>query len=283
MGSIVTKGGLPSLLLTVTDPDGETINTIELWGAAVGAAVPSSPLKTYSGTSTFAFSSGDIENIQPNGLSWYYFAIITQSDGNKIVTAPIWYTRSDLVLPVTLINFSGTWSTDKNKAILSWISAREINTSKFIIQRSTDNGATWADIGTVAAAGTSNFNQQYSFIDVQPKAANWYRLKMIDADNAYSYSKTVVLTSSSANAVYYTLSPNPATNFINVVSTFSQPQPVRIQLMDNTGRILSSQQVIIGGSAPVVIPVSGYKAGMYYLVITDDQRSVKQKIVIAAR
>jgi hypothetical protein len=283
MGSIVTKGGLPSLSLLVTDPDGEAVNTIQLWGAAIDDAVPSSPVKTYSGAATFTFSSGDAENIQPNGSSWYYFVIITQADGNKIVTAPIWYTRSDLVLPVTLINFSGQWSTGKDETVLNWITSREINAGKFIIQRSTDNGATWADIGTMAAAGTSNFNQHYRFTDQQPKAANWYRLKMIDIDNGYTYSKTVILTASPVNTIYYTLYPNPATNFINVASAFSRPQMVRIQIMDNTGRLLSSQQVIAGGATQAVIPVSGYKPGIYYVVIADGQRSVKQKIVIAAR
>jgi trimeric autotransporter adhesin len=283
MGSIVTRGGLPALSLTITDPDGEAVNTIELWGAAIGAPVPSSPIKTYPGVASFAFSSGDAENIQPNGSSWYYFVIITQADGNKIVSSPVWYTRSDLALPVTLINFSGSWSADKAEAILTWSTAREINSQKFIIQRSTDNGTTWDDIGTIHAAGSSNFNQHYSFTDQQPKSSNWYRLKMVDIDNDYTYSKMVVLTTSTANSILYTIYPNPVTDFINIGSSSLQPQSVKIQLIDNTGRMISHQQLITSKSNPAIMPVQGYKAGLYYIIINDGQRSVKQKIVIADR
>jgi hypothetical protein len=281
MGSIVTKGGLPSFTLLVIDPDGEAVSNIELWGAAVGDPVPSSPIQTYSNTPGFTFSSGDAANIQPNNSSWYYFTIITQADGNKIVTAPIWFTRSDIALPVTLINFNGAWSANKNEIVLNWITAREINTREFIIQRSTDNGATWTSIGTIAARGNSNFNQQYSFNDPHPSSANWYRLKMTDTDNAYRYSKVVILNLTSADAVYYTLYPNPARNFINVASTAERSQKVTIQLIDNTGRVLVTQQSMLNTATPVVIPVVGYKAGLYYMIITDAQRSVKQKIIIA--
>jgi hypothetical protein len=283
MGSIITRGGLPGLSLTVIDPDGEAVNTIELWGAAIGASVPSSPIKTYSATSSFNFSSGDAENIQPNGSSWYYFVIIVQADGNKIVSSPIWYTRSDLALPVTLINFSGSWSADKKDAMLTWATAREINTQKFIIQRSTDDGTSWDDIGTINASGNSNFNQHYSFTDRQPKSANWYRLKMIDADNEYSYSKLVILTTATANSIYYSVYPNPATDFITIASSSLQPQPVRIQVLDNIGRMISSQQLMTSKATPAVLPVKGYKPGLYYIIINDGQRSVKQKIVIADR
>lgn len=283
MGSIVTKGGLPLLSLLVTDPDGDAVNTIQLWGAAIGDAVPASPVKTYSGVATFTFTSGDVENIQPNGSSWYYYAIITQADGNKIITAPIWYTRSDLVLPVTLINFSGAWTLSKNETVLNWNTAREINTREFIIQRSTDNGVTWSDIGTEAAAGSSSFNQHYHFTDGQPKTENWYRLKMVDIDNAYNYSKVVILTSSGANTIYYTLYPNPADNILNVASTSFQSQKITISLIDNTGRVISREETIISNAAPAHIPVASYKAGMYYMIINDGNRSVKQKIVIAGR
>lgn len=283
MGSIVTKGGLPSLSLLVTDPDGEAINSIELWGASVGDPVPSSPLQTYPAATSFTFASGDAANIQPNNTSWYYFTIITQADGNKIVSSPIWYTRSDQVLPVTLINFNGRWAPGRNETKLNWVTAREINTREFIIQRSADHGIAWTDIGTVVASGNSNFNQQYNYTDTDPKTTNWYRLKMVDQDNEYSYSKVVALSASSAAASYYTFYPNPARDFVHISSLSVQPRKATIQITDNAGRVVVTQQSVISSATPAIIPVTGYKAGLYYMVITDEQQSVKQKIVIAGR
>ncbi|MBL7741959.1 MAG: T9SS type A sorting domain-containing protein [Chitinophagaceae bacterium] len=281
MGSIVTKGGLPSLSLLVTDPDGEVVSDIALWGAPVGDPVPSSPLRSYSNVSNFSFTSGDAANVQPNNSTWYYFVIITQADGNKIVSSPIWYTRSDLALPVTLMSFTGQWSADKTAIHLNWATAREINTAKFIIQRSADNGNTWNNIGTVNANGNSNFNQQYAFRDLYPSSKNWYRLKIVDIDGEYSYSKVVILTTEKAEAAYYTLYPNPARNFINVTTTSGQYRKAAIQLLDNTGRVLTTQSFVLNNTSPAIISVSHYKTGLYYLVITDEQQSVKQKIIIA--
>ncbi|MBL7739553.1 MAG: T9SS type A sorting domain-containing protein [Chitinophagaceae bacterium] len=281
MGSIVTKGGLPSLSLLITDPDGETVSNIDLWGGAIGAPVPSSALQSYPNVSSFSFTSADAANVQPNNSTWYYFVIITQADGNRIVSSPIWYTRSDLALPVTLISFTGQWSSDKTTAQLTWTTAREINSGKFIIQHSSDNGNTWSNIGTVNANGNSNFNQSYNFKDLHPSLKNWYRLKIVDIDGEYSYSKVVILTTESAEATYYTLYPNPARNFINVASASGQFRKVAIQLMDNTGRVLTTQSFMLNNTSPATIPVSKYKSGLYYLVITDEQQSVKQKIIIA--
>ncbi len=283
MGSIITRGGLPSLSLLVTDPDGEAVNKIELWGGAIGASVPPSPIKTWTSTTSITFSSANAENIQPNGSPWYYFAIITQADGNKIVTAPIWFTRSDITLPVTLINFNGTWSVNKNEIMLNWLTAREINTDKFIIQRSTDKGATWSDIGMSIASGTSDFNQTYSFTDKQPLTENWYRLKMIDIDNGYTYSKITMLTASTISTISYTIYPNPATDFINIISSSSVLQSVTARIIDNNGRILTARQLVTSASRPVVIPVGNFNPGNYYLVINDGKMVAKKMFVIAEK
>ncbi|HEY6502517.1 MAG TPA: T9SS type A sorting domain-containing protein [Chitinophagaceae bacterium] len=280
MGSVVIKGGLPVLSLLIIDPDGEAVNTIELWGGAIGDPVPSSPLNIYSGVTNFTFNSGDVANIQPNNSSWYYFTIITQADGNKIVSSPIWYTRSDITLPVTLINFTGQWATNKNETVLNWMTARETGSKEFIIQRSADNGATWVAIGALVASGNSGFNQYYTFKDIHPKTENWYRLKMVDIDNEYSYSKVVVLNASHTNAGYYTIYPNPARNFVNISTSNSVSKKAIIQLLDNTGRVITTQLSILNNATPALIPLVNYKTGLYYLVITDEQQSVKQKIII---
>lgn len=105
MGSSVTANGVASLSLNVTDPDaGETVASIALWGGQVGSSIPIAPLKTYtSGATTVSFSASDAENVQPNNTTYYYYAVITQGDGNKIVTSPIWYNRNDIVTAVSSV------------------------------------------------------------------------------------------------------------------------------------------------------------------------------------
>ena len=67
---------------------------------------------------------------QPNNSNYYYFAIITQADGNKIVTAPIYYTRSDVALPLNLLTFTATYNKDNKTGELLWTTAAEVNTQR---------------------------------------------------------------------------------------------------------------------------------------------------------
>jgi chitodextrinase len=104
MGSSVEKAGVPVLTINVTDVDpNETVGTIELWAAEANGTVPSSAIKTYTSVGTATFGTTDVENTQPNGKTWYYFLVITQGDGNKIVTSPIWYSRNDAITTPTAL------------------------------------------------------------------------------------------------------------------------------------------------------------------------------------
>jgi hypothetical protein len=156
MGSSVTAAGVPTLSMTATDTDGEGVSTIQLFGGqAGGGTAVTTPIKTYSGTNTFSFSASDAENIQPDNSTWYYYAIITQEDGNKAVTAPIWYTRNDAVLPVTLTNFRANYDQGSSTVMLNWTTAHEFNSKNFEVEYSTD-GNNWSVLGKVPASTTGS-------------------------------------------------------------------------------------------------------------------------------
>ncbi len=275
MGSILTRGGRPSLSLLVIDPDGETVSNIELWGGQTGATQPSFPIATYSNTSSFNFTSGDAANLQANNSSWYYFVIITQADGNKIVSAPIWYTRSDLVLPFTLMSFKGAWNASSDKIFLNWSTARELESREFIIQRATGDGLAWTDIGRVTAAGSSAFEKQYNFTDNDPASVNHYRLKMIDHDNSYTYSNVVMLSKEASNNLIVVY-PNPAKQFVNISIAGMPAQKLNIRISDNAGRVLQHQE-IISNNNNVQLRLDNYKPGMYYISINGKT----QKLIVS--
>lgn len=70
---------------------------------------------------------------------------------------------------------------------------------------------------------------------------------------------------------------------MNIASSSLQPQSVKVQLIDVAGRMVSNQQMITSNANPAIMPVQGHRAGLYYIIIHDGQKSVKQKIVIADR
>ena len=83
-------------------------------------------------------------------------------------------------LPIELLYFDA--KIKNNKVICNWITATEINTDYFVIQR-TINGIDFEDIGTIGAAGNSFNNISYEFEDVSPlNGISYYRLKQYDLD-----------------------------------------------------------------------------------------------------
>jgi hypothetical protein len=109
-------------------------------------------------------------------------------------------------LPITLFNFTGKETANGNA--LSWITSSEINSRNFDLEKGY-NGRAFATIATIDAAGNSNANHFYNFLDVKPqKGDNLYRLKMIDKDGSFKYSKVVALNNKDEFSIT-TLQNNP--------------------------------------------------------------------------
>lgn len=95
-----------------------------------------------------------------------------------------------LPFPVEFLDFEGE-SINDNIIQLSWLTASELNNSGFEIQRSTATN-TWETLGRVEGVGTSTELQTYTFIDSKfPAQRIAYRLKQIDFDGLYSFSRQV--------------------------------------------------------------------------------------------
>lgn len=103
-------------------------------------------------------------------------------------------------LPVTLVSF--TAKPENGLSLLQWVSSEEKNTDRFEVQHSV-NTRNWRAVGEVKAAGNSKLLTTYNFTHTQPlSGTNYYRLKMIDLDGSYEYSKT-------ASIVFGEITPRP--------------------------------------------------------------------------
>lgn len=281
MGSSVLRPGLPTINIGVIDPDGEGVSSIEIWGGLSGGTVPSAPLQTFTGQAIITFDNSSPGNTQPDNATWYYFAIITQADGNKIVTSPIWYTRSDITLPVQLTQFTAVYNQQKNTSLLKWTTAQEINSESFVIEKSTDGGEHFTDIGTVKAAGSSAQLRSYQFTDLSPKpGTNLYRLRQIDVDGKMEHSKMVSVNVGGEDINYFSVYPNPAQGFTYVYATSASSSTVTIQLLDIQGKLLKQQISAISHDVPVKVPVSGINRGIYFIKVIAQSGSHVERIVV---
>jgi NADH:ubiquinone oxidoreductase subunit len=93
-------------------------------------------------------------------------------------------------LPTELTSFSLTTLGSSIK--LNWNTATEINNFGFEILRQAQDDKNWEKIGFVNGNGNSNSPKSYSFVDDKVSAGKYsYRLKQIDNDGQYEYSKTL--------------------------------------------------------------------------------------------
>jgi membrane-bound inhibitor of C-type lysozyme len=91
-------------------------------------------------------------------------------------------------LLVNLISFSGKASSEGN--ILSWSRVEEVNNEGFEVERSL-NGVTFEKMSFVAGKGTMSDRVDYPFVDKQPLANAYYRLKQLDFDQSHTFSRTI--------------------------------------------------------------------------------------------
>ena len=91
-------------------------------------------------------------------------------------------------LPVELVSFTAT--VNGNDINLEWITATEVDNYGFEIERKTNND--WEKIGFIEGHGNSNSPKVYTFTDVPVSVMKLnYRLKQIDTDGSFEYSKVV--------------------------------------------------------------------------------------------
>jgi hypothetical protein len=139
-------------------------------------------------------------------------------------------------LPVELKSFTGYHNGQVN--VLDWITASEQNTNRFEIQKSLD-AQSWESIGTVAAAGNSLVDMSYTFNDGNAiNGTNYYRLKMIDNDESFTYSSIVKIDVNNAVIVngIAQVFPNPTKGLLNVWVSSSKAEEVSFIVTDVLGR-----------------------------------------------
>ncbi len=93
------------------------------------------------------------------------------------------------IIPVELTSFNA--SVNGTNVLLKWTTATEINNSGFDIERRASTGD-WKKIGFVPGAGTTSEKQSYTFSDKNLNKGKYqYRLRQVDFDGTFEYSKVV--------------------------------------------------------------------------------------------
>ncbi|MBK9284902.1 MAG: T9SS type A sorting domain-containing protein [Sphingobacteriaceae bacterium] len=90
MGSILSGTINPSFTVIHNDGDSELADSIKIWRGISNNAAPAQVVSITKANNTSNYT----DNTMLNGYEYFYFAEIKQTDGQWIITSPIWYTNT---------------------------------------------------------------------------------------------------------------------------------------------------------------------------------------------
>jgi hypothetical protein len=183
-------------------------------------------------------------------------------------------------LPIQLISFTAELQT--NSVDCKWEVDNAVNFDHFIVEKSQD-GSAFTEAGII---GFSSVRKKYQFIDPSASAIIgpvYYRLKMMDKDATYTYSKTIVIRSTDRNGQFkiVNLAPNPFRDELNVGLYLKENQVMSLRVVDASGRVVRSVQYAArqGFSTKNISELGALKAGIYFLQVEAAGLLISRKLL----
>lgn len=180
--------------------------------------------------------------------------------------------------PFALLSFTAARS--GSGALLQWSTTEEKNTSRFIIERSSD-AISFKDIDSVKAIGDSNTINNYPYTDKHLlNGVNYYRLKMIGNDGHFKFSpvRSVNDTLSAPpnpDSLVVSIYPNPVITGTLSVSTPTDCREIRVT--DVSGRIIQTVETHGLFNTLYLGPIA---KGIYFVTILTDAGSTVRKVLV---
>lgn len=163
-----------------------------------------------------------------------------------------------VVIPVT---FSDIYAQFRNNRVeVNWSTETEINNKEFEVQRSLD-GIQFETFTRVPGKMFSTGTNWYAAFDPQYSIGrNFYRIKQVDLDGNFKYSKVVmVLIKDKVSVLLY---PNPARTEV-YVAIGSQVNAKTLRVVNTMGQPVMTRTVT-GNGQTVNIGISQLSAGVYF-------------------
>ncbi len=164
------------------------------------------------------------------------------------------YESNSTPLPITILSFTGIL--ENAIAHLQWCTGVESNFNHFEVEKSV-GGPRFKTQGKIAANGSGS---SYSYNLAQQEPMAYYRLKVVDNDGRYIYSRILILSQRADSGIV--VYPNPATNFINV----KVPGAASLGIYAADGKLVKVVALREGVNA---IDISELSTGIYYGVMKE--------------
>lgn len=192
--------------------------------------------------------------------------------GNILVT-------SNITLPIDLTSFNATPQDDR--VVLDWTYENAVDFDKFVVEHSAD-GKVWAEVATIPLleSASRSAGQNIQTIHYDPvRGVNYYRLKLVDIDGTYKYSKIVAANLS--GSVTSDIHPvnTVVTQQIQLLNTGVKGD-VTVRFTDMQGRVIS-QEIYrsVEDSGDFFINAEQVPSGMFIMTIATVQGEQSFKMI----
>ena len=140
-----------------------------------------------------------------------------------------------VVLPVAITSFNA----NRNGSMVSikWTSESETNFSAYQVEM--NDGSGFKSVGTVMAINNGLANSYNFEKSISSKNSVQFRLKLIDKDGGFAYSKTALVKGDN-QSFDFNIYPNPSTSANTNILISGLSNTGRIQIIDITGKVLKT-------------------------------------------
>lgn len=179
-----------------------------------------------------------------------------------------------ITLPVKFLQLHA-YLLNKHSATVKWqVATPMVNAAKFEIEFSID-GRSFNKIKSILITNLNEGFYNISHFNI-PTGNLYYRVKQIDNDGSFAYSKIVLLINKS-NSSGFVIYPNPANDIVAISITGIAETKAVIELFDAAGRLLISKNML---TATDEINTASLPNGTYLLKISTSENSKTQKIIV---
>jgi photosystem II stability/assembly factor-like uncharacterized protein len=275
------KSGMGPVFWKISNFSGKEINCVYSAGNHVFAAVTNEGVycSTDFGLSWKAINEG-FDGLNVKAFTSFMNTLYAAVENYGIYKLEF----KELGLPVELVSFSAV--NNKNKVNINWTTATEQNNRGFEIERMTDNMHDFITVGFVPGSGNSVGEREYSFVDnisfFKTTSAK-YRLKQIDFDGRYTYSKVIETQNILPDKLMlFQNFPNPFNPGTNVKFAVPADGKTTLTLYNVMGQKVKTlvNEFRNAGFYELKVDLGELSSGVYFYTLNSGGLSVTKKMII---
>jgi hypothetical protein len=189
-----------------------------------------------SSTPTMTIGSNDYTS-----LNAAYTASLSSSDAtldqDSSLVCGLNESGAAVTLPVSYLYFKANRL--GQMVFLEWATAMEENSQYFVLEKS-DDGREFIPLDRVESAGYSDNITYYEYLDLTYRGGtHYYRLKQVDLDGEYAYSKVIVVNDGVKNSIRIYPNPGEGDGF-RVEVSHTRDIPSHIRIISTDGKLVQS-------------------------------------------